>query len=585
MQKKQYLNFLFCILMLVSVGCVIVTPLPSTQVIPSSEPPTNMPDPAIQNSSQALDNVAKMIYDALAAGQNLNSYVFGVMAAFNVPPLGENDLELVKERYSQGLPLMFLPQVPEMADAFLDGGYVSLDSFIAAANEQGATQEGTNEPLTREYLTQKFRDYTGKSQYGPGQVLPAFVLALARERAARFPPNDPDPLWGDGLLDPLQFTLLLYSVSFSGAGRISSEAPMMAVAIPQNLEMGLTKGVYQDAMAGNLDRSAMADDIDQIVDYIKDQIQDEITGEVQGIVEIPLDKKDAAQVSVCASLLLYGHKMEVTNSPKLIYHKDGEKPWVTRVDVTLTFQDDYWDNYLQIDRWMLETFTDCKLPRRGTVADKPLEWSVSDALSGHGDFDIKSSQTDGNGKAAASWKTIPENTPKSQRTFYNQRDAVGAIIVRAGGLVPGFGTVEYIVNHLRDTGGTGDAPLTVIYYVSPGYKVTGQEGGNTYSGIICDLEKPFTLKANFEPWWEMNFELTPTSAQAGTFTITGAHYETGPYDGYGTYTISSVNEATSTLTLKFTTLMHHTSIGSFDVNPGEYHPTLVPLDTQECDGQ
>ena len=581
MQRKYRLTSLLSVFILLSLGCAIVTPLPSTQVIPSSEPPTNMPDPAVQNSSQALDNVAKMIYDALAAGQNLNSYVIGVMTAFDVPPLGANDLDLVKERYSQGLPFMFLPQVPEMADAFLDGGHVSLDSFIAAANEQGATQPGTNEPLTREYLTQKFSDYTGKTQYGPGQVLPAFVLALARERAAHFPPNDPDPLWGDGLLDPLQFTLLLYSVSYSGAGRISSGAPKVAASIPQDLEISFTKG---------LDRAAMTGEIDPIVEFTKGQIRDKITGKVGEIVEIPLAKKDAAQVSVCASLLLYGHKMQVTNSPKLIYHKDGEKPWVTRVDVTLTFQDDYWDNYLKIDRWMLETFTDCKLPRRGTVADKPLEWSVSDGLIGHGDFDIKSSQTDGDGKAAASWKTIPEKTPRSHRTFTNQRDAVGSIIVRAGGLVPGWGTVEYIVNHLRDTGGAGDAPLTVIYYVSPGYKVTGEEGdGQTYSGVVCDLEKPFTLKAKFQSWWEMDFVLTPTSASAGNFTMTGMHFETGPYTGEGVYTISPANEGTYQLALNFTTLIHHVEWpGPVDIlsqTPVSYHPTLIPLDTRECDDQ
>lgn len=118
------------------------------------------------------------------------------------------------------------------------------------------------------------------------------------------------------------------------------------------------------------------------------------------------------------------------------------------------------------------------------------------------------------------------------------------------------------------------------------YKVTGQEGEQnvTYSGIICNLEKPFTLKANTN-WWEMNFELTPTNSQTGTFTITGAHYEAGPYNGEGTYIIGPINEGMSRLTLKFTTLIHDTSIGSFDVNPGEYHPTLIPLDTRECDGQ
>lgn len=588
MQRKYRLGFLFSVFILLSLGCelvtpvpsALVTPIPSTQAIPTSEPPTNLNlhDPAVQNSSQALDNVAKMIYDALAARQNLNSYIIGVMAAFDVPPLGEYDIDLVKERYSQGLPLTFLPQVPEMADAFHNDVYVSLDSFITAANNRGATQQGTNEPLTREYLTQKFMDYTGKSQYGPGQVLPAFVLALARERAAHFPLSDPDPLWGDGLLDPLQFTLLLYSFSYSGADRISSEVQTTVSLIPQVQEVSFKKG---------MDRVAMAGGEDPIADYIKGKIKDEITGEVGRIVEIPLDKKDAARVSVCASLLLFGHKMEVTNTPKLIYHKDGdEKPSFTTVEVSLTFQDDYWNNYFTIDRWMIETLTNCKLPRRGPVADKPLEWSVSDGLIGHGDFDMPRSQTDHYGDALASWKTVPETTPKSQRTFYNQRDAVGAIIVRAGGLVPDWSTLELIVNYLRDTGGVGNAPLTVIYYVSPGYKVTGQYDEFTFSGVICDLEKPFTFKAN-GPMWESNFEFTPTNSQSGTFIVRGALTIGGVTTvAEGTYTVSPANDGTYQLTLESPSGTYTTEQGHTGDMPGGTAPvTLTPLDTQECDGQ
>lgn len=137
----------------------------------------------------------------------------------------------------------------------------------------------------------------------------------------------------------------------------------------------------------------------------------------------------------------------------------------------------------------------------------------------------------------------------------------------------------------QDTPTPTPTPINLPNPVSH-YKVMGQEGEQnvTYSGIICNLEKPFTLKANTN-WWEMNFELTPTNSQTGTFTITGTHSEAGPYNGEGTYIIGPKNEGMSRLTLKFTTLIQDTSIGSFDVNPGEYHPTLIPLDTRECDGQ
>jgi len=132
---------------------------------------------------------------------------------------------------------------------------------------------------------------------------------------------------------------------------------------------------------------------------------------------------------------------------------------------------------------------------------------------------------------------------------------------------------------------------TPVYLPTPAphYKVTGQNGETTYSGVACDLEKPFTFKANFEPWWEMNLELTPASAQAGTFTLTGTHRDAGPYTGEGVYTISPANEGTYQLTLNFTTFIQHLEwpgpVDLLSQGPISYHPTLVPFDTQECNGQ
>ncbi len=413
------------------------------------------PGTPVRNSAQALETVAKITYDALAAKEDLKPYIDGIMTAFGVPPLGEADASWAGIRYGDGLPLMFIPQVAEMADAFNDGGFVSLDSFIAAANDRGAKQKATNNPLTREYLSQVFAAYTGKVQYGPGQVLPAFVLALGRERARRSPPRNPDALWGDGLLDPLQLTLLLYSVSYAGAGPLPPQLTMTS----QDMS---SSSVNDRITASRIPGIAGGGPIGAV---IADAVQDQVTGEVQDAVGIPLDKKEAAQVSVCASLQLYGHKLKVKATPNLIYHKDGEKPSSTRADATLTFEDDYWDNYAPIDRWMLENLGNCKLPRRGSVGGKPLEWSVSDGLAAHGNYDVKSSQTDDDGHGFATWRTVDETTPKALRTFSNQRDAVGALIVRAGSLVPGWSGLERVVGALKDTGNTGDSPLTVIYYI------------------------------------------------------------------------------------------------------------------------
>lgn len=573
MQRKRPLTVLFSAIMLFSLGCNSVAELPNSQSTPTVQLPSNLPEPAPINSAQALENVATVIYDALANGQRLDPYIDGVMTAFGVPPLGEADIALVEERYSQGLPLLFLPQVAEMADAYNDGGYISLDAFIAAANDQGAKQQGTNEPLTREYLTQKFGDYAGKAQYEAGQVLPAFVLALGRERATRFPPKNPDPLWGDGLLDPLQLTLLLYSVSYSGAGRLSAQPSLAAENAYQDVAVSFANDPVQPASQAGLQA-------DPIKDWIKDQIADQVTGEVQDFVEVPLGEVEASQVSICASLLLYGHKLEVKNTPNLIYHKDGEKSWTTQVDITLTFQDDYWGNYLQIDRWVLENLAGCDLPHKGPVEGKPLEWSVSDGLNGHGNFNVIPSQTNGVGQASASWQTVPETTPKSQRGFHNQRDAVGAIIVRAGSLVPGWSGLERIVGLLKDTGNTGDAPLTVIYYIGRGYKATGGEGTLIYSGVICGLEQPFTLNVN-GPYYEFTIQFVPSSPQAGSFTYSGTEYDGAPMTAVGTYTVNGAGADAHQLILDAAHTTSNPIVGDVHVQV-IYHIDLVPLGTNEC---
>ncbi len=129
-----------------------------------------------------------------------------------------------------------------------------------------------------------------------------------------------------------------------------------------------------------------------------------------------------------------------------------------------------------------------------------------------------------------------------------------------------------------------DTPTPTPTPLVRSYKVTGQEGINVYSGMIYDLENPFTIKANTQ-YWEMDFELTPTSSQAGTFTMTGTHYEAGPYDGEGTYTIGPMNAGTCQLSLNFTTLIHYLKwpgpVDLLSQGPISYHPILTLLGTPE----
>ncbi len=52
-------------------------------------------DPTVVNSNQAVEEVAKIIYDTLAANEDLKPYLKGVMMAFGVLPLSEQDAALL----------------------------------------------------------------------------------------------------------------------------------------------------------------------------------------------------------------------------------------------------------------------------------------------------------------------------------------------------------------------------------------------------------------------------------------------------------------------------------------------------------
>jgi hypothetical protein len=539
---------------------------------------------AAKNSAQAMEQIARMIYDASSAHQDLQPYLNGVMTAFGVPPLGTDDVAKADSRYKQGLPLIFLPQLAQMADEFNDGDLYTLDSFIAAANARGARQRGTDQPLTREYLSLKFANYSGKAQYEARQALPAFVLALSRERAQRLPSPTADPLWGDGLLDPLQTTLLIYSISYAGA------KPVPHAAFETDRPNRTAGFLRLSPLRSPTEAQSLADN--PIVGWVTDQLTGEVTGEIQEQIGIPLDQQDAAQVTLCASLILYGHRTEVKTAPEKIYHEDGSHPAETRVNVTVRFQDDYYSKTKPIDRWLIETLGNCDLPVQGLARGAKLDWSVSDGLRKHGNYDITQSQTDKNGTAWATWRTVPETTPESLRSFYTQREAVGSAIVRVSGLVDGWDPLEKIVNLLRDTGAVGQSRLTVIYYEIPGYRVDQiiADGRGHLTGTVCALDKPFSLTIEGRNaaggYYLGDFAFAPANASGGSWihkakTTCIDWLGCGTVDANGTYETRAGRDGRIIVTMHDTT--QRPSIGgeSGEVAMPGWEFELVP-DRQVC---
>ena len=395
-------------------------------------------------------SVATMIYDAVEAGEDVTPHIEAVLGAFGVPVLENDDTASALAQIEAGLPFVTTRVVTHMAEAYASGRLNDTKGFAEGLVEQGVglgyPYNLGGDPLDSTFLGSMIYTYSTIGEVEPdvpmeaGYVLPTLVRALGQERARRSSADDVDPIWGDERLDPLQFTLLSFTIFAKPAA-----PPLRIQSTKIRSAAGFIKGL--------------------ITDKLKDTGEGVLVSGVQDFVEVPLDKGDAAKVSVCGSLILYGHKVAMTNTPKLLW-RAPKTPNLTQVDLTLTFEDDYHDNWARaVLGGAVTDLTGCTFPRQGPIEGKSITWSVSSGLEGQGSYDLMQSTTDEFGQAVASWRTISEELPPACQVFEKQRDAVGATQAVVSGLLPGWSTVETIVNFLNpNTGGQGDAALTVLYY-------------------------------------------------------------------------------------------------------------------------
>ena len=408
---------------------------------------------AVHSSYLEVASVAKMIYDAVEADEDVAPAIEAVLKAFGVPTLANDDADGALARIDAGLPFVTSLVVERMAAAYAQGRLVDAAGFAEGLVEQGVglafpySESGSDLDSTllgtMIYALTVAGEATPDMPLGKGQVLPSLVRELGQERARRMNLGAGDPAWGDGRLDPLQFTLLSFTIFAKPASATRTRPLSAGLRAPKLRPLGF----------------------EAIANLLKDNAEDGLTSAVQDIVQVPLDKKDAAKVSVCGSLILYGHKVTIKNTPDLLWHAP-QTPNVTTVEMTLTFEDDYHDKWAPA--WLGGLVTDltgCVFPRKGPIEGKAVEWSVSSGLEGHGAFDLTGAVTNDLGKSLAKWQTVRDDFPVACHVFENQRDAVGATEAVVSGLLPGWSTVETIVTFLNpNTGTQGHDPLTVLYY-------------------------------------------------------------------------------------------------------------------------
>jgi len=110
------------------------------------------------------------------------------------------------------------------------------------------------------------------------------------------------------------------------------------------------------------------------------------------------------------------------------------------------------------------------------------------------------------------------------------------------------------------------------------YQAAGQFIKLVFSGMICDLEKPFTV--NGKSMLDFTFQFTPSSASAGNVAISMSGYG-GTGKGGGTYTIEGVETDKPRIAVTGSYIGRFAK-GSAKGN-GPLYIDLIPLETSECD--
>ena len=326
------------------------------------------------------------------------------------------------------------PEVAAIEDGLWHGVTVGLDGFLATLAKDGARLVNPGEALTADALGARIAALEGKRRMTRAQARLEFVAALGRERMQRLH-RTAKGVWGEARLDPFQL-VVLGRAFLPGAGAGAHHA----LAAPVETSLAPRRATRRSSWASACSApAALAGEVgakavnwkkffEWVEEQSADEAKDKLADKAADVLGVPTDSKDAAFASLCASLVLYGYKLDVDADPSLVWREqkdDPSKKHVSKVSAKLEFRDDYKKIKLRgtgggeiVDMQELMSDAGCPLPNRGPVPNRALEWELSEPLQEHGEFDLESGDhTDWAGKALQTYRTKEEETPRAFRKF------------------------------------------------------------------------------------------------------------------------------------------------------------------------
>jgi hypothetical protein len=236
---------------------------------------------------------------------------------------------------------------------------------------------------------------------------------------------------------------------------------------------------------------------------------------------------------------------------------------------------------------LVNNITNLDAPVVSQLRDVQVWWQVS-AFTDHGSFqDFRGrpfdpytpTQTDPSGQTSITFQARqePANGQGELKSIYADLTAnydpryaiqmLGVTDPRLLMFLPGF-------TYIRLPGN-----ISLEWHESASYQASGQQLEMTYSGVICSLEQPFTVVST-SAYYSFDINSTPSSPQAGSFTISGTWFDVGPMDGSGTYTVNMLDTVANQLIMNASWTTH---TGIRDVSgSGTMNITLTPLGDTTC---
>ncbi len=443
-------------------------------------------------AASTLQGMAKAIYDQVQAGIPFDGGDIGlIFSLFGVAVISPTNEVAFQQKITANLPFLLDFQADTIARKLNEQYLITLDSFIASLATQGATAKAPAGPLTRSYLTANLAPLMTQTNYSPAEVLPALVLALSRERNAHYPVANPDPVWGDGLLDSVQFHLLFTSITYS-----ANPSPTLMNASPDTVSLPPKTRQTGARLQGAFSRDWTP--------TLAGQGRNFITGQIGNLIQFPLGAGPSAQAVLCSSILIYSYEFTIQATPVSIAQRteDRSVPYQSTIKAILKFN--FPQDVNSFPKQVALFAAGCNLPANGTQAGKEVDWTLTDELPGHGSLTDHDVVTWPDGHVQAVYTAMDEAVPKALRANQIKKDATGLVEVRARNLVPGnWSKLEVVARAAAaNPGGQGETRLFVSYYKMPQMSLkmrsdihsVDSDSGTQWDGLIM-ATLPLQLKS------------------------------------------------------------------------------------------